>query len=511
MRIDSRARRRPLAALLVLCLALLLSTKAWADGDETPEPSPASAEMLKSMREKGLLSEEEFAELWRRQAKYEEEQREHSSLPGWLQNWTVGGDLRIRLERIDPNGSATDAQNFNPVTQERIGKTDRMRLRFRIGAERMFSYGVRAGFRIATVNQELMGEETSLELLNNQSLATNTTHRSENATFKDIFTLKAIGLDRAYIAWQPPFAPAFELWLGKFQNPFVSPYWPTDFIVFDNDINPEGVALTHSFQFLDGRVWTDAAVGFFVVDEVTAATTDVAGNWAFPDPSTRDSFFLGYQLGLNARPLDWLQTGIRGSYYDFQDISPRLSAAMRDLGNGGDAIDNDPLTQLFTGVTAVPTNSGRIKELAGDLYLKLTPFGPRYTVMPFFQFTTILTASSENKGYAAGLQLGDPYDLVRIVGMWAQLERNSTISIFTDSDLFDGYTNTRGWYVAADRYLTPNLHLRFAWFISSMLRPQCQDPNPFQCDVTALNSGLLDFRKRTLHRQRFQLDFEVIF
>ena len=85
------------AALVVALLAL----GAHAADEKPPEPSPASAEMLKSMREKGILSEEEYEDLYRRQAQYEAKQREEDALPGWMSNWTVGGDLRLRAERID--------------------------------------------------------------------------------------------------------------------------------------------------------------------------------------------------------------------------------------------------------------------------------------------------------------------------------------------------------------------------------------------------------------------------
>ncbi len=66
-----------------------------------PEPSPAAAEMLKSMREKGLLTEDEYEELYRRQAKFEAQQAMKEGVPAWLRDWTFGGDVRFRYDRRD--------------------------------------------------------------------------------------------------------------------------------------------------------------------------------------------------------------------------------------------------------------------------------------------------------------------------------------------------------------------------------------------------------------------------
>src|SRR5262252_2997478 len=108
----SRSHRMRVRRLLPHCVvaalvsAALAVSSARAEDQKPPEPSPAAAEMLKSMREKGLLSEEEYEELFRRQARFEAEQRAATALPDWLQNWTVGGDLRFRWDRIDYAGSS---------------------------------------------------------------------------------------------------------------------------------------------------------------------------------------------------------------------------------------------------------------------------------------------------------------------------------------------------------------------------------------------------------------------
>jgi hypothetical protein len=135
-----------------------------------PAPSPAAAEMLKSMREKGILSEHEFEDIYRRQAIYEHEEREKEKAPPWFRDWTVGGDVRIRLERIDrgdlelsrvipPSQQGLEKDlvrgedNVDFLNNTAEGIRDRMRLRFRLGAERRLGENWTIGFRIATAQE----------------------------------------------------------------------------------------------------------------------------------------------------------------------------------------------------------------------------------------------------------------------------------------------------------------------------------------------------------------------
>src|SRR5262245_3974232 len=105
--VKSFLARRPFSrwAPAVLCCLVGAAPVAHADEPAPPvsdaAPSPAAAEMLKSMRQKGILSEAEYDDIYRRQAVYEYEQREREKTPPWFQDWVVGGDVRLRLERID--------------------------------------------------------------------------------------------------------------------------------------------------------------------------------------------------------------------------------------------------------------------------------------------------------------------------------------------------------------------------------------------------------------------------
>src|SRR5262245_36925331 len=87
-----------LALSLFFFLAPALSVRA--DADETEE-SGGLGEVLVLLREKGILSDEEYETLYRRQAKHEASVEAKSALPGWVSGWTFGGDARLRWDRLD--------------------------------------------------------------------------------------------------------------------------------------------------------------------------------------------------------------------------------------------------------------------------------------------------------------------------------------------------------------------------------------------------------------------------
>ena len=315
--------------LSTLLVTVWLALPAHAQ-TQPPEPSPAAAEMLQSMREKGILSEQEYEDLYRRQAKYEEEQRLNESLPGWLQNWTFGGDARMRFERIDrqdldlhepldPKDNAIDL-----ITLKAKGDESRYRTRFRIGAEKKIEDGVTFGFQIATATEFTFSTQfaDSLVLADTASFGrTILDHRSQNEDFNGYFQPLQISLSRVYIEYQPTFAPALSLYLGKFANPFVSKYWRDgDRLIWDPDINPSGAAFTYHFDFIPETLWLDSAAGAFILDQhqqinvqCTTAEETTCSQF-FPVPDANDPFMLGGQIGLSGRPWENVQLGVRVTF-----------------------------------------------------------------------------------------------------------------------------------------------------------------------------------------------------
>jgi hypothetical protein len=522
--------------------------------DEVPAPSPASAEMLKSMREKGILSREEFEDLYRRQAIYEYQERERGKAPPWFQDWVVGGDVRVRWERIDhgdlelsrvippsqqglPKELERGVDNVDFLNNKAEGVRDRMRLRFRIGAERRLGDNWTVGFRIATAQQLGLTTDYGNDVTGVDLSKSVVDYRSSNVTLDDYFEPKGIYLDRAYIQLNPEIAPALRIVAGKFENPFRSRYLPYDGLVWDEDIQPEGAALRYRFDFVPETWWTEVNVGYLVLEEVGAVdTTQTSPGFAtttLPDIDDRDPFLLAYQIGTYLDPSQWVRLGLRGSYYDYHNLSIRDAFILADLGNGGDAILQNPAFSELSQFCSVDPqtgqrsegcffqrarSAGRIQQGVLDAFVTFEPFGEKWPVTPFAQYTTLLSSSTESDGWGFGIEIGKP-EVLQVRAMWAQLGRNSTVALFTDSDLFDGYTNAKGWYVSVARKLSDHVTLRLSYYSARVARRECvaieeQGRPALFCDSATAEalSTAADFRRTSLeHRKRIQIDLTAEF
>ena len=205
-----------------------------------------------------------------------------------------------------------DAIDF--INNKAIGTRDRMRLRLRVGAERRLGEDWTVGFRIATAQpvnfttdygNDLTGVDLSKRVVD---------YRSANVDATDYFAPKGIYLDRAYLRFNPEIAPALKVVVGKFENPFRFKNF-ADMIVFDEEINPEGVALQYRFDFLPDTWWIEANFGYLIIGEVGAVdVTEVSPGVAtttLPEPDDRDPFLLAYQVATHVQPTDWFRIGLR--------------------------------------------------------------------------------------------------------------------------------------------------------------------------------------------------------
>jgi len=162
-------------------------------------------------------------------------------VPGWLQNLTFSGDLRLRYEgrnRSDPDTGDHD-------------KRGRFRLRFGF-VKTWPKDDLEIGFRLVT------GADTD--------------PTSTNQTFGNMFQEYGIGVDTAYAKWTPKAFKGFELWGGKFKNP-----WESTNIVWDTDVNPDGIWARYNVPGL-GAVTPFVGAGVFQLRSADEASAAVYGD-----------------------------------------------------------------------------------------------------------------------------------------------------------------------------------------------------------------------------------------
>jgi hypothetical protein len=168
-----------------------------------------------------------------------DEDKKLSSLESVLGRFRFSGDVRVRGESFFQDCSICADRN-------------RARIRARFGFDSKLNEDFTAGVYIAT-----------------GSLADVT---SANESLTNFFERKTIGLDRAFITYQPVEHPWIQLTGGKFAYT-----WTRTSLTMDPDINPEGFSEKFSRDF-KGSVVKNVSVGALelLYSEISAATDSYA-------------------------------------------------------------------------------------------------------------------------------------------------------------------------------------------------------------------------------------------
>ncbi len=166
--------------------------------------------------------------------------------PGWLDNFTLYGDLRLRYHYATYSGGNSE---------KNIG-----RFRLRVGAKKTWlDKQLEVGFRLATGSSD---DPTST-----------------NQSFTGNFGEKKVWIDLAYAKYQPKAFKGFTVVGGKMKNPFVHTN-----MIWDSDVNPEGIWVVYKYPGL-GSFEPFAGFGFFQLvhnsddGDATLHAYQVGGTW----------------------------------------------------------------------------------------------------------------------------------------------------------------------------------------------------------------------------------------
>ncbi|GAC1673585.1 MAG: hypothetical protein PVS2B2_06980 [Candidatus Acidiferrum sp.] len=141
---------------------------------------------------------------------------------------------------------------------------------------------------------------------------------STNQTMNQFYTRKPFTLDRYFINYNPHYFKPLLLTGGKFAYPF----YRTE-LVWDNDLNPEGLAQTLQWDFKSAPVIKHfALVGFEL------PFTEVAGVQA-TNKSIVQSAVYGGQVQAVWQLAGWLKLSTYGAYYNYHNPNPIAFALAR--------------------------------------------------------------------------------------------------------------------------------------------------------------------------------------
>lgn len=407
-------------------------------------------------------------------------------LPEWVERVKIKGDMRLRLQSdlfADDNPAQTYV-NFSELNRVGgFGKSDypflnttedrhRERLRLRLGLDAKINDKLLLGTRLATGNS-------------NDPVSTNQTLGTSARPY-------SVLLEQAYLRYNYEYDDynRLSLWGGRMPNPWVS----TD-LVWDSDLNFEGVAANYRFSFGASDAYADMAnsdlplfitLGAFPLQEV--------------ELSTHDKWLVGAQLGGQWLANNQSAFTVALAYYDYRNLVGErntLDSKLTDFtapefmqkGNTLFDIRND--TDVATDRWALASDYNEINLI---LRADLANFAPVHVVLTGdyvmnegFQESDVsaltgFTEIARTKGYQLQLAVGWPQitkaDDWRITAAFKHLERDAVVDAYTDSDFHLGGTDAEGWIMGFEYGVMNNTALNFRWLSADAI-----DGPPLGVDV----------------------------
>lgn len=223
-------------------------------------------------------------------------------IPGWLsKDLRFNAKLRFRFESAANDDRAYRGFPFGasavhgfPVRSVSEDDTPRNRMIYALwlGFEKDWGKDWTAGFELrSTVNGAT----------------------SNNVTLDGYFSEDPIGISKGFIAYHPECVDGLKVVGGKWTNPF----WGSP-IVWDSDVNPEGVYGTYEFKQFGENFIPFATLAMMVADE-EANGDEILG--------------LGYQVGFTWKLRDALKWKFAFTFYDWDGFENAINRGL----DGGEA------------------------------------------------------------------------------------------------------------------------------------------------------------------------------
>lgn len=268
---------------------------------------------------------------------------------------------------------------------------------------------------------------------------------SENLDFGESLSASDIRIDRAYLRWSA--TSELEFVAGEMENPFFQAGDTP--LMWDGDFDPQGIAASFESGSLFGRA------AAFLLDYRADGV---------------DSRLYAVQAGVSLDVQDsTLRAGV--GWFDFTDTDGRAPLYGDDAK--GNSVD----------VEGRYTNDYDIVEIFTEYE---TSVGAR-PVTVYAEWTQNTRAASAGTAYAFGASLGkaEKANTAELSWEWRDTEADALVAIFTDSDLGDGRTDSRGHVLEGAYMLTDYLSIGATLIFSEygMSRGESTDFDRVMIDV----------------------------
>jgi hypothetical protein len=467
------------------------SVPAAAIAQEKKSEATAMEEVLEILKKEGIIDDATRERVLAKQVASEKKQTDVAT---GLAGFEWFGDLRVRYEAF----SFSDDDLIGTA-----GADDRSRERYR----------ARLGFKKRVNDRLTVGLRIASGAGSGDLRSTNTSF-GDGAGDNDRFAPDGIFIDQAWFEVKAMDSGGFKLGFtaGKVGNPYVGKVG-IDFLIFDNDINPEGLYLSTSFRPSE-PVLLYGTLGGFIIDE---------------DSGAKDPKLLGLQLGTTLAPSENTSFGFRGSLFEFRSlddtfIRSAISSGAPSSGGGNlagafgeDSASN--ATLAGNNIGSDPRLDGKARLLEGftsftfgaSEAFPVTLFGTYVKNLEaesntFISATNTLTIDDEDTAWGAGIEFGSSKKSVLLGFAYYSVEANSVVASFTDSDLFDGFTNREGFVAYLGREIVKNVDFRLAYFDGEEIEDDLLGGVLLTSTAQPLGPSLLN-----ADRRRLQADISVKF
>lgn len=334
----------------------------------------------------------------------------------WADNLKFKGDLRYRYEQINDDSKVdSDGDTI---------RRERERIRARLSASGKVNDNAKVGLELSTGQSDPVS--------GNQSLG-------------DGFSKDEFRLNLAYIDYNFTGLSENELHGigGKMKNPFIT--MPDD-LVWDGDATPEGLALK-------GKT----AVG-------NATFLGNAGYMWVQERSTDDDTKL--YAGQGAVKLDLSETMnvmVGVSYYSYDNIQ---GFDVIDWENKNNAYGNSTINGSVSGST---TNKAWKTEFTPVVYFAQFEVWVAGRPLDFYvQELSNIDADSYDQGHMYGVTYGklNAVKTFEVGYSYAEVEKDATLGMFTDSDRWGGGTDGKGHKVFAKYQIMKKLQGGITYFFN---------------------------------------------
>lgn len=432
MRTERRQRWR-VALLAVAAVALL-----W--------PAPAPAQEIDELRKELEAQKQRTADLENRINQLEARQRlkEKSTdkrleqvtgqvegagawaeMVEWAKRISISGDLRIRHEHIDSETVKGDGS-----IGWRNGR-DRLRMRARLMFSAVINNEWDVAFRLASGQLDVLEEDLFPDPI------------SANQTFTNFASSKSVWIDLAYFDYHPGAIEGFNFIGGKMKHPFLKV--GKNQLMYDNDLNLEGLAATYALPFGDSTSVHVSGGGFWVDESSGGVDTGLFGVQGYLKQALGGP---GYVLG-------------GGGFYDYTNIKGKEDKFGILFGNTNGTIDPNE----------APTWASDF-----DIFELFAEWGTEVGPLPVAIYGTWVNntaaATDEDTGWLLGGRIGKAKD----PGSWQfdynyrDLERDAVLAVWADSDFGGGGTGVRGHFMTLGYQIAKNVQAVVDYFHNTVWR-----------------------------------------